>query len=209
MLAATCVIAVAVLAAVLAVTRRLGGTVLRVGMVAVAFVLVQGYGLGVLTQPWNPYFPLLFWFLTFVAAWAVLAGDDGVLWLAVAAGCVCAQTHISYLILAVVTVGLAIGMVVVRAVRDPAGRRHRVRLLAVAVGLGAAVWLPPLVDQLRRTPGNITMLRDHFEHPTGCCATSTSSTSCSAASTVRAASPSPPSRRAVRGRGPPSSRCGP
>ena len=40
----------------------------------------------VATQPWNPYFPLLFWFLTFVAAWAVLAGDDGVLWLAVAVG---------------------------------------------------------------------------------------------------------------------------
>ncbi len=166
MLAATCVVAVVVLAAVMAVARRLGGTTLRLGMIAVAFVLVQGYGLGVLTQPWNPYFPLLFWLLTFVATWAVLAGDDGVLWLVVVAGCVCAQTHISYLILAVATVGLAIGVVVVRAVRDLEGRRRRVRLLAVAVGLGVAVWLPPLVDQLRHTPGNISMLRDNFEHPT-------------------------------------------
>ncbi|MCU1504912.1 MAG: hypothetical protein JWM12_4266 [Ilumatobacteraceae bacterium] len=166
MLAATCVIAVVVLGAALAVARRLGGTVLRLGILAVAFVLVQGYGLGVLTQPWNPYFPLLFWFLAFVAAWAVLAGDDGVLWLVVVAGCVCAQTHISYLLLAVVTVVLAIAVVAVRAVREPVGRRHRIRVLAVAGGIAVVAWIPPLVDQLRHTPGNISMLRDNFQHPT-------------------------------------------
>ncbi|MEO5900975.1 MAG: hypothetical protein ABIR68_12730, partial [Ilumatobacteraceae bacterium] len=166
LLAATCAIAIMVLGAAMAIARRLGGPLLRLGMLAVALVVVQGYGLGVLTQPWNPYFPLLFWFLTFVGAWAVLAGDDAVLWLVVLAGCVCAQTHISYLILAVVVVVLAIGVVAVRTVRGADSRRRRLRILAISVGVGVVVWLPPIADQLRHTPGNISMLRDNFEHPT-------------------------------------------
>ena len=33
---------------------------------------VHGYGIGVLTQPWNPYLPLLFWVVVLLATWSVL-----------------------------------------------------------------------------------------------------------------------------------------
>ena len=44
-------------------------------MAAVAAVAIRGYGLTVLTHPWNPYFPVLIWILVLVAAWSVLVGE--------------------------------------------------------------------------------------------------------------------------------------
>ena len=39
---------------------------------AIAAVAVRGYGLNVLTHPWNPYFPVLLWLVVLAAAWSVL-----------------------------------------------------------------------------------------------------------------------------------------
>ena len=42
---------------------------------ALLAVVVRGYGQVPLTQPWNPYLPLLAWIVVLLAAWAVLCGD--------------------------------------------------------------------------------------------------------------------------------------
>ena len=47
---------------------------------AIAAIAVRGYGLNVLTHPWNPYFPVLLWLVVLAAAWSVLVGDH---WMAV------------------------------------------------------------------------------------------------------------------------------
>lgn len=131
---------------------------------AVCAVAVRGYGLSVLTHPWNPYFPVLIWLVVLFSTWLVVRGDHGVLVVVVVAATIAAQTHIPYLVNGVPMCALAIGACLWHRHRsdDDAERRAVVRSLAIAVGVGAVFWLPPFVDQLFRDPGNIRMIVEHF-----------------------------------------------
>lgn len=132
-------------------------------------VVMRMYGTVVLLYPWNPYMPVLFWILFLVCVWGVLCGDLVLLPLAVAAGCVCAQTHVPYLGL----VG-GVGLVVIgglvwqyrRARGDAAARRRVVRWTLAALGLGVLLWAPVFVEQVGGDPGNISVLVDSFTDPT-------------------------------------------
>ncbi len=188
--AATVVIHVAAIAVALWIGhRRLGWP----GLAAVGLLMaliVRGYGQVPLTQPWNPYLPLVAWLVVLLATWSVLLGDDWMLVPLVVAASYCAQTHIPYLPLGVGMVALAfasvawrrfspkIGAVHAAAAEAPGGagvpnsseRRDRQasfdrRAVLVAVGVGVVLWLPPVADQIRRTPGNIRQLLDHFGTP--------------------------------------------
>ncbi len=146
--------------------RRLG----RAGIALVAAiiaVLVRGFGLSVLTQPWNPYMPLLAWLVVLLAAWAVLDGDDMMLIPLVAAASFAAQTHIPYLLMAGAIGLLAVGVVLVRwwRARRTDGLTSPPRSVFVTIGVFGLLWLAPLVDQVRRDPGNIKRLLDHFGSP--------------------------------------------
>ena len=140
------------------------------GVAAVAALLavvVRGYGQLPLTQPWNPYLPLLAWIVVLLAAWAVLCGDHLMLVPLVVAASFCAQTHVPYLPLGVGMVALGLGTVVWRVVRaDPrrapgplrsvcVERRRRRRAVAAAGRRPADA----------TTPGNIRQLVDHFGSP--------------------------------------------
>lgn len=139
------------------------------GVVAVGLVMavaIRGYGQVPLTQPWNPYLPLLAWFVVLLALWAVLCGDHVMLVPLVAASSYCAQTHVPYL-------ALGVGMSVV-GLLAVAWQRTRWRgatgggpgqSLLVAVGAAAVIWSPPVADQLTNRPGNIHQLVDHFGTP--------------------------------------------
>ena len=63
---------------------------------AVLALLLQAYGPSTLTEAWNPYLPVLWWFTFLVAVWSVLADDLPMLPVAVFAGSFCMQTHLSY-----------------------------------------------------------------------------------------------------------------
>lgn len=145
--------------ATLWVVQRRGRTAVTVGMAAVLALAIRGYGLEVLTQPWNPYFPLLFWLLVMVSTWSVLEGDRWMFLIVVGAGTVAAQTHVPYLLpcLAMSVMGL-----VVLGRRWRHGSQGARNALLGGVGLGALLWLAPLVDQLVRDPGNIRRLIEHF-----------------------------------------------
>ena len=146
--------------------RRLGraGVALVAAIVA---VLVRGFGLSVLTQPWNPYMPLLAWLVILLAAWAVFDGDDAMLIPLVVAASFAAQTHIPYLLMAG-AIGLsAVAVVLVRWWRDRGegvGARPPHSVLATIAVFGV-LWSAPVVDQIRRDPGNIEQLLDHFGSP--------------------------------------------
>lgn len=144
--------------------RRLG----RIGMVgfaAIGAIAVRGYGLTVLTHPWNPYFPVLVWMVALVAAWCVLAGDAWFAPLVAGASVVAAQTHIPYLASAIALNALVVGFLLWRIVADrreggsgPAGP------LGTTLALVALMWLPPLVQQVRdgRDQGNVAKIVRHF-----------------------------------------------
>ncbi len=157
--------AAAVTALLVVRRRREGWALLGVGLVLL--LLMQGYGLGSLTEPWNPLLPML-WFVAFlVAAWAVVDGDLPMLLPAVAAASICAQTHVPYLAM---TLGL--GGLVTLAAATHAWRRWRDdrvpdwRWLAAAAALGLVLWAPPLIDEVINEPGNLTQIVDHLGTPT-------------------------------------------
>jgi hypothetical protein len=143
--------------------RRRLGTPGALVFAAVAAVAIRGYGLTVLTHPWNPYFPVLLWLVALVAAWCVLAGDHWFAPLATATSVIAAQTHVPYLVSAVALNALVVGTLLVRWWRDRAEGGTAARPLLATLATAALLWLPPLVEQIRRgDDGNITKLIDHF-----------------------------------------------
>ena len=164
----TALIHVVAIGVALALARRRGGPVLFGGVAVVVALLVSGLGTGALTEPWNPYLPLLWWVVLLLAVWSVLAGDVGVLPIAALAASFCAQTHVPYLSLSVGLGAAALLWSIVLARRAPAaspGRRRALVSVASAVLVGAVLWAPPTIDQLTEDPGNYSKLVDHFGSP--------------------------------------------
>jgi hypothetical protein len=150
------------------VAVRRGGAALALGFAAVIAVLVHLYGTQVLTEPWNPYLPVMWWPLTLVALWAVLCDDLAMLPVAVFAASFCMQTHISYLGLVGGFAALGLVVLAVRGYRlrgDRPALRRLVRWSGLALALGVVLWLPPLIDQVTGDPGNASIVIDHFRHP--------------------------------------------
>jgi len=147
--------------------RRRGGVAVMVGLAAVLALLMRTYGADVLTQPWNPYLPLLWWVVLLLAVWSVLCRDIVALPVAVFAASFCAQTHVPY-------VGLAGGLAVltlvgvVAAYRHPADsleRRRVLRWIGGSAVLGVVLWLPVVLDQVTVEPGNVSLMMDHLLSP--------------------------------------------
>jgi hypothetical protein len=135
---------------------------------AVLAFLVRGFGVGTLTEPWNPYLPLLWWVVVLLAVWSVVCGDFVVLPVAVFAASFCAQTHLPYLGLSLGLGALAVAVALLLVRRTPAKspeRRSLLRWALVSLALGAVLWSPVVVDQVRHDPGNVTLLEDYFRHP--------------------------------------------
>lgn len=155
----------AITALAVASRRRDGRVIIGVGVMLL--LLIQGYGLGPLTEPWNPHLPML-WFVAFlVAVWAVLEGDLPMLVPAVVAGSVCAQTHVPYLAVTVGVGGAAVAVVIWRAWRDPqVERRMTLRWVVVTAAVGLVLWTPPLIDEAIHARGNLSQLADELGRPT-------------------------------------------
>jgi hypothetical protein len=168
MQAATVVLNLAALGAAVVMAVRRGGTRLGLAVAILLMLLISGYGLTMLTQPWNPYLPLLWWVVLLLAVWSVACDDLAMLPVAVFAGSFCAQTHVPYLGMAaglgVLTVLLLIS-VWRRAAPGSDVRRSVIRWGAWSLLLGIALWLPPLVDQAVHDPGNLRAIYNDLATP--------------------------------------------
>lgn len=163
--AATVVVNLVAMSVALLVARRRGGLRGVLGVAALLAVLSTAYGLSVLTEPWNPYMPLLWWVVFLLAAWSVALGDWPVLPVAAFAASFCAQTHLPYLGLAGVIGVVAVGIGAVAHLRTDDQRRRALRAVVVAGALVAVLWAPVAADQVVREPGNVTLLREHMFDP--------------------------------------------
>lgn len=164
MLVGTVVLHGMALGAALMMAWRAGGDRLMAVVGALSAVLVAAYGISALSEPWNPYLPLTWWLAFLLACVCLLRGDPAGLPVAVVAGSFAAQTHVPYL-LATISIGaFATAMWVRRGRRQPSERAVG-RWVGASLLLGAALWLPPTVDQVRRDPGNYQTLIDHFATP--------------------------------------------
>ena len=168
MQAAAASVQVVAMATILWIAHRRGGLALVLGTTAALAILIRAYGPTVMTEAWVPYLPLLWWLVFLLAVWSVCCGDLPLLPVVVFAGSLCAQAHIPYVGL---TSGLGAFAVVIAFVwayrrrRRPRSVLHFACWLLVAVAVGAAVWVPPTIDQLVNSPGNLSMLWDYFRDP--------------------------------------------
>jgi hypothetical protein len=147
---------------------RRGGAALGLAFAAALAVLVHLYGTRILTEPWNPYIPVMWWALFLVAVWSVACDDLPLLPVAVVAASFCLQTHISYLGLVGALAGLGVVALVVRARRlrdDRPALRRLLRWSAIGGGLAVVLFVPPIIDQVTGDPGNASIVIDHFRHP--------------------------------------------
>lgn len=168
MQAAAVVLNLAAIASAVAIAVRRGGPRLGVGVAAALTLLLAGYGPAMLTQPWNPFLPLLWWVVLLLAVWSVACGDPAMLPVAVFAASLCAQTHVPYLGLAAGLAALTVVTLVLawrRAAPGSPDRRAVVRWTASSLALALVLWAPPLVDQAVNDPGNVRAISDHLATP--------------------------------------------
>jgi hypothetical protein len=150
---------------------RRGGAVFAVALGAALAIVVRAGGPDMLTEPWNPWMGLLPFLALVLAVWSVLDGERWAIVLAVAAGSYCIQAHVGYVIVVTGLLALAATTMIVETVR--ADRRGAATWPATAAWLGAAtvlgvvMWIPPIIDQLGRQPGNLSILRSSFGDPDG------------------------------------------
>lgn len=166
--AATVALNVIAVGLALWIARRRGGQVAVLAVAALVALLARAYGASLLTLAWNPYLPVLWWFVFLLAVWSVCCDDFAMLPVAVFAGAFCMQTHISYVGLIGGLTAFMVGAVVVSAVRhrhDLHARRNLVRWGAVALSLELLLWIPPAIDQIVHSPGNLSTIRDYFSNP--------------------------------------------
>jgi hypothetical protein len=146
--------------------HRRGGLRLALAVTAVLVLLARAYGFERLAEAWNPHLPLLWWVVFLLAAWSVACGDLPLLPVAVFAGTFCVQCHIGYVgLVGGLLAAVAVAVVVAIRVTAAPSMRRTLGWAALSVGLGALLWLPPIVDQAINQPGNLAVLVENFRHP--------------------------------------------
>jgi hypothetical protein len=156
----------AAIAGMALVARRRGGTPLMLFTLVGCGVLARALGADFLRDPWNPSITVLPFGLLLFLCWEMTAGGSWALPVAAGVASYCVQTHIGYAPLAIPLVVWGTAWLVVHA--RGAGRRRRrglVHASLIAVAVVAVMWLPPLLDQLVHSPGNLTRIARYFDEP--------------------------------------------
>lgn len=186
LMAAAASVHVVSIAVILWMIHRRGGRILTVFSALVILAILRSAGTDFMIEPWNPWLALLP-FVVFVLlivevfdprlSREVPANADStrrnsvVIAAAIAVGSHCVQSHAGYALLVIPPLVAVLVFTIVRSIGSEVDvdRRQMFRkvLLPLGVALGTTlfVWMAPLVDQLRRVPGNITILLQHFGSP--------------------------------------------
>jgi hypothetical protein len=126
--------------------------------------LFWGFGPVAMTDPWEPYVVAVL-----LVAITVLAFDAtyGGLWswlLLIAYASLVGQMYGAAGVIAVIVGAWGVGVGVVRLVRRGEARAMWARL-GITAGVGVLLWLPPLVQEVRDQPGNLTAIWRFVRQP--------------------------------------------
>lgn len=168
----------AIFLAVLLACRR-GGAMLGLMVGVGALLIVRASGTDFMVEPWNPWLAILpfmvFIFLIgeVIDARALGPRQGRALIGAVVVGSYCVQCHAGYAVLVVGALAISTLMWWWQERQDSSTQRlekrseRRTILWKTMGGLAVAalMWLPVLIDQRRRVPGNLTILWQHFVTP--------------------------------------------
>jgi len=159
----------AAVAGIALIAKRRGGLTLLLITLLLLGLLEHSLGAQFLRDVWNPSITVLPLALLVFLAWTASAGDVWAVPIAAGVATFLVQTHVSYgLVVGTVVLGAIVGLLVTERRRRPAGaarRRSYVWGAVITAGVLALLWLPVLVQQLFREPGNVGQLyhffRDH------------------------------------------------
>ncbi len=179
LMAAAASVHIASIAGILFLARRRFGRPLMIAMAIVLLAVLRSSGTDFMIEPWNPWLALLPFslFVFLIAELAVPIGswtpsrDRLLMVLGVIVGSHCVQSHAGYTLLVVPPLAFVLVQCSIRAIGSASDRRFSSKLrargvlVAVAVGAIGVMWLAPFVDQVRRKPGNMTILLQHFGSP--------------------------------------------
>jgi hypothetical protein len=160
---------VSIVAAVWLVVRRWGRWAGVISGLSI-LLLLRSSGSDFMVEPWNVWMAFLPFLVMMLLLFDVVAprsdmGQRTRVWrwvIAVAVGSHCVQCHAGYLVIVVAALLLALG-VLIADTRSVKGA-WRAPFLGGAVAT-LIMWSAPIVDQMRRVPGNLTILREHFTSP--------------------------------------------
>lgn len=160
---------VSIIAAVWLVVRRWGRWAGVISGLSI-LLLLRSSGSDFMVEPWNVWMAFLPFVVMMLLLFDVVApgpdtGQSARVWrwvLAVAVGSHCVQCHAGYLVIVVAALLAAMSVLIVdlRSVKGA----WRAPLLGGSVAT-LVMWSGPIVDQMRRVPGNLTILREHFTTP--------------------------------------------
>jgi hypothetical protein len=126
-------------------------------------------GAGFVYNMWNPAITVLPLGVLLLACAAVACGRTAMAPVLVAIGSFLVQTHVGYL--PWVTAAIAFAVVLwwrARGNSDSATEgRITTTIAAATLATFALLWAPPLIEQLTRTPGNLTLIARFFTQRTG------------------------------------------
>ena len=158
------------------VVRRRAGIVPALWALSALTLVVHSMGDDFIRDSWNAYLPVLPLLAGVLLCWTAVRGDAWALPLAVVPLSIAVQSHVGALPAVAAVTAVLVGGLLVRAVRHLRSRTARpLRWLVAAVAalaVAALAWLPTMIEQATRTPGNVTLLYDDLvngspEDPTG------------------------------------------
>jgi hypothetical protein len=148
------------------IARRRGGLTLLLVTLLLLGLLEHSLGPQFPRDVWNPSINVLPLALLVFLAWTASAGDVWAVPIAAGVATFLVQTHVSYgLIAGTIVLGALVGLVVTEWRRRPASaarRRTYLRGGLISVVVLAVLWLPVVVQQVFRDPGNLGQLYHFF-----------------------------------------------
>lgn len=135
-------------------------------LAAVVLMLLLGFGLDAMSQPWNPWMALYPFLALVFATWATLLGVRWAPVVAVVAGSFSVQSHVGYIVVVLPLVAIALLAPLIHHRREPRpdGSPPFVPVL-IAVGAGLLAWSGPLIDLFTAEHHNVGKLVHNFGSP--------------------------------------------
>ncbi|MEX1217989.1 MAG: hypothetical protein WEA11_05660 [Acidimicrobiales bacterium] len=117
-----------------------------------------------LADPWNPTFVILSVFACAVACWRLIFGDRIAAIVLVLFGSFAVQSHIGSALPVAFLLGTGATALAARSFRGST-RTHDRRTGLVSLVIAVVCWIPPLIDQLTNSPGNIRLIGEFLRDP--------------------------------------------
>jgi hypothetical protein len=157
-----------------ALSRRRGGLILMFATALGIALMAQSLPTEAMHDVWNPAAGLFPFLLLIFLSWSLACGEYRLLPFTVFVASFTAQTHLMYAAPTAVLLAVGFGSLLVRSLErrrrrsadsEPQKRSPRIWPWAIAtLVVAAACWTEPAIDQIKNSPGNLTMVVRTAEH---------------------------------------------